>query len=84
MIDTHQWSGWPGAHCQACGIEDQRELCIADQCPDAWRPCPGVARTDPHSACSNCFGTGVVPYDCPQHRNPPCLAALADGIAERT
>ena len=26
----HRWSGWPGAICQDCFIEDQRELCLAD------------------------------------------------------
>lgn len=25
----HRWSGWPGAICLDCGIEDEREACIA-------------------------------------------------------
>jgi hypothetical protein len=37
MIDTqHRWSGWPGAVCLDCGIEDPREICLADgDCPCA-------------------------------------------------
>lgn len=26
----HRWSGWPGAWCLDCGIEDQFELAIGD------------------------------------------------------
>lgn len=26
----HRWSGWPGAWCLDCGVEDQVELAIAD------------------------------------------------------
>ena len=25
---SHRWSGWPGAWCLDCGIEDPLELCI--------------------------------------------------------
>jgi len=28
--EKHRWSGWPGAWCLDCGIEDQREICLAD------------------------------------------------------
>lgn len=24
---AHRWSGWPGAFCLACGVEDQQEIC---------------------------------------------------------
>ncbi len=30
IIDhPHRWNGWPGAMCQDCHVEDQRELCLA-------------------------------------------------------
>jgi len=31
----HRWSGWPGAWCLDCGLEDQLELALADgvYCP---------------------------------------------------
>jgi len=28
----HKWSGWPGAYCLICGIDDARELCLGDNC----------------------------------------------------
>lgn len=28
--DEHRWSGWPGALCLNCGVEDPLEQCIAD------------------------------------------------------
>lgn len=27
---SHRWSGWPGAVCLDCGIEDPREIALAD------------------------------------------------------
>ena len=27
---THRWSGWPGAYCQDCFIDDPVEQAIAD------------------------------------------------------
>jgi hypothetical protein len=27
---THRWSGWPGAYCMHCGIDDPLEQCLAD------------------------------------------------------
>jgi hypothetical protein len=35
--EEHRWSGWPGAYCQDCFIDDPHELCIADS--SAERPC---------------------------------------------
>ncbi|MBI2449675.1 hypothetical protein HYV49_05255 [Candidatus Pacearchaeota archaeon] len=26
---AHSWSGWPGAFCMECGIEDYNEACLA-------------------------------------------------------
>jgi hypothetical protein len=28
--NTHNWSGWPGAFCLDCGIEDHLEQALAD------------------------------------------------------
>ena len=41
----HRWSGWPGAYCLYCGMEDIREVCLADghdlDCTDCKQPtCP--------------------------------------------
>lgn len=30
MEGGHRWSGWPGAYCMYCFIEDPREICLAD------------------------------------------------------
>lgn len=27
---SHRWSGWPGAYCMLCGIEDPIEIALAD------------------------------------------------------
>ena len=29
---AHNWSGWPGAVCLICGVEDVREMCLANPC----------------------------------------------------
>lgn len=26
---SHRWSGWPGALCLDCGVEDSNEACLA-------------------------------------------------------
>jgi hypothetical protein len=31
-LNTHWWSGWPGAYCMKCGDEDMNEICLADLC----------------------------------------------------
>ncbi len=31
-IINHRWSGWPGAFCLDCGVEDKAELALADNC----------------------------------------------------
>ncbi len=53
----HNWSGWPGAWCMDCGIEDQLEVCMAD-CPYSPYPVPP--------------GEPEIP-PCPIHVNVPCL-----------
>jgi len=34
--DHHWWSGWPGAYCIKCGVEDLYEICIGIVC---YCPC---------------------------------------------
>jgi hypothetical protein len=29
-MSDHRWSGWPGAWCLDCGIEDPHEIALAD------------------------------------------------------
>lgn len=59
---SHRWSGWPGAWCLDCGMEDPNEICLADHdhdtspttCPVDWSkvpadcPEPGSKRCDPY------------------------------------
>jgi hypothetical protein len=38
----HQWSGWPGAYCLICHMEDKLEVCVALNCAcpchdDLWK-----------------------------------------------
>lgn len=30
MYNTHRWSGWPGAWCLDCGMEDPLEIAFAE------------------------------------------------------
>ena len=60
---SHRWSGWPGAWCLDCGIEDPNECCLAyhdhdtdpQTCPVNWdefpKECkePNSRRCDPYS-----------------------------------
>ena len=65
----HAWSGWPGCICTHCGQEDQREVCLALNCPNALRcAVDGRDRPDP-----DCDAAGHLLMDCPEHRNGPCL-----------
>lgn len=57
----HRWSGWPGAWCLDCGIEDQREICLADH--DHSLIC-----INDHVGCTTC-PPGL---QCVLHVNPPC------------
>lgn len=54
----HKWSGWPGAWCLDCGVEDQLEICLGDSCPHSPYPVPP--------------GEPEIP-PCPVHKNGPCL-----------
>lgn len=60
MITFHRWSGWPGAICLVCGIEDQNEICVAEH--DVALHC-----VEGHFMC-----TQHPPQICPIHVNPPC------------
>jgi hypothetical protein len=45
MIVPHRWSGWPGAWCLDCGIEDPLEVTLS--CPDCDIKCgPNDPATD--------------------------------------
>lgn len=43
MSATHRWSGWPGAICQDCLIEDPVEACLATN-PDCACVCMDGAK----------------------------------------
>lgn len=59
-MSDHRWSGWPGAWCLDCGIEDQTELCLAVH--DFPLEC-----VKGHPLCLD-----HEPKICPEHVNPPC------------
>lgn len=59
--DTHQWSGWPGAFCLRCGIEDAAELCLAEH--ETLITC-----VQGHLMCQE----GHQLQTCSEHQNPPC------------
>ena len=54
MTDTHFWSGWPGAFCLDCGLDDPTEYCVANhddncerpECRAGECPAPGTWRID--------------------------------------
>lgn len=58
-MSEHRWSGWPGAWCLDCGIEDPTEQAIADgwdmesPLPEQYhlKSCaePGSKRHDPYA-----------------------------------
>ena len=53
---SHRWSGWPGAWCLDCGVEDANEVALADGVwvdddDDRNGPCPepGSHAHDPYT-----------------------------------
>lgn len=56
----HRWSGWPGAWCLDCGVEDAGEICITDH--DVLEFC-----VEGHNLC-----TEHPTRQCDEHRNGPC------------
>lgn len=55
-MTEHRWSGWPGAWCLDCGIEDAQERCVSlhedgctrPECQNGPCPEPGSGRHDPY------------------------------------
>ena len=35
---NHRWSGWPGAYCLYCGIDDPAEYCLANHPMECYDP----------------------------------------------
>ena len=68
--EPHRWSGWPGAICLDCGIEDQREVCLAVAHAE------GIPIVCVEECPTLCFEHPLKP--CPTHRNPRC-ARMIDG-----
>ena len=67
----HHWSGWPGAYCFDCGMEDQMEICVGE-CGGRWAECS----TCSGEGCKRCCGTGLDPdWRCDIHSNAPCPGA---------
>jgi len=59
MVDPnkpHHWSGWPGAHCLDCGIEDPAEICLADRHGDncTRKECQHTPCTMSNMLCPQC------------------------------
>jgi len=61
QVTQHRWSGWPGAICLDCGMEDQIEHCLAVHDTGLWCV-EGHFMCDEHPL-----------NQCPEHVNPPCL-----------
>jgi len=50
----HLWSGWPGAFCFACGLEDATELAQAGTVKEVRHRYSGVKHTEqPCGGCSD-------------------------------
>lgn len=65
---THRWSGWPGAICLDCGIEDPTECCLAENCDYALR-CECGAYLDAQNYHQH---DGHARAECPLHTVPVC------------
>jgi hypothetical protein len=64
----HHWSGWPGAHCLRCGMEDPTEVCMALEC-GTWVDCT----CSEEAPCEKCSGTGVLSFQpCILHQPVAC------------
>jgi len=49
---THRWSGWPGAWCLDCGLEDADEIALAGPASQARHRYSDLPHTVP--ACRGC------------------------------
>ena len=70
-MSEHAWSGWPGAWCLNCGVEDPRERALAENRMDG----DGNVILTPEEASSlqNCPEPGSNrwnPYVRPRHQSP--------------
>ena len=61
-MSEHRWSGWPGAWCLDCGIEDAREICVGVHSE-------GLICIDGHYVCEQSHPL----RECAEHTNPSCL-----------
>lgn len=75
----HRWSGWPGALCLDCFVDDQNEICISVH--DVLLTC-----VYGHVMCEN----GHPMQDCDVHVNHDCLGRdrlnsiiMCPGIADK-
>lgn len=57
MVTPHRWSGWPGAWCLDCGINDPYEYCLAGNHPE----CRAVPDKNGYPDVSKCSLHGEVP-----------------------
>lgn len=67
-MTEHRWSGWPGAWCLDCGIDDARELCVATH--DVAFHCAFGHFMDADDPFVCLDGHPIV--ECPEHQNAPC------------
>jgi len=72
----HRWSGWPGAYCLNCWIDDPMEECLATDdgvvavctsCDEKWPL--DASGEDGHKH-------DIVFYPCPNHPIPPCIPII--------
>lgn len=77
-MTPHRWSGWPGAWCLDCGVEDAGEVCVAEHSD-------GLTCEHGHVMCE-VAGHQLRRCAVPEHNNGPCLAPgakLADPYTTR-
>jgi hypothetical protein len=70
-MTDHRWSGWPGAVCLNCGVDDQREECIGTDCPYSLR-CAKCGAARPNRVCDSEQDPHGPLAPCPIHVNGEC------------
>ena len=65
-VKQHRWSGWPGAVCLDCGIEDMVEIGLGEGCDKCLVNCSCK------DGCEECCFTGVLFGRCEVHVHGPC------------
>ncbi len=68
-MSEHRWSGWPGAWCLDCGVEDELEICVAEH--DASLRC----------VLGHWYCLAHDPLPCSVHYNRPCYHP-GEGLAD--